>query len=668
MKYRREIDGLRAVAVVPVILFHAGISLFSGGYVGVDVFFVISGYLITTIIIAERAEGRFSILRFYERRARRILPALFLIMALCVPFAWLWLPPEPFDDFLRSMAFAAVFLSNVHFWENVGYFAVDAELRPLLHTWSLAVEEQYYVFFPLLLALMGAFRRSKHIIVIGLMAAASLALAEWGWRNYPEQNFFFTFSRMWELFAGSICAFIVFRRPVAPNGMLAAVGLVMILYAVFAYDGAVPFPSVYALLPVGGTALILLFAQQGTLVARLLSMRLPVAIGLVSYSAYLWHQPLFAFARLRSLGEPAVWVMLGLSVASVALAALSWRYVEQPFRAGPRKLLAGRPALFRASLAGIAAFVAFGLGGIQLGWGEARLETRMTPFYRDIMDSMAGGQVQGRCERMDEGGARAAEFCTVFGDDRSGETVVVFGDSHAQALLPAFAQYAQDADARVVKAITAGCPPLVGAYVLNGNFPLGTCHSLAAAQARYVRDHDVSTVVLIARWSLYTRGTYGREGDEYLLNDRAARQSAGRAGSRAVFTKALRDTVAFYRAQGVRVIILEQVPQLTLKPEDVVHEAMMLRRTPEEAEHRFREAGVSVAAHDHLQGFAQSEFAALDGVEVVSVSEAFRDADHYRWFIDGRSAYTDLDHLSDYGARLLQPMMARVLSGERAAN
>ncbi|WP_320179087.1 acyltransferase family protein [Roseovarius pacificus] len=450
MKYRREIDGLRAVAVVPVILFHAGLSLFSGGYVGVDVFFVISGYLITTIIIAERDEGRFSILRFYERRARRILPALFVVMGLCIPFAWMWMPPEPFDDFLRSTAFAALFISNVHFWENVGYFAVDAELRPLLHTWSLAVEEQYYLFFPLLLAGLGAFRRSKHIIAIAVLAALSLGLSEWGWRNYPDQNFFFTFSRMWELFAGSVCAFIVFKRPVAPNGPAAALGLGMILYAVFLYDGAVPFPSIYALMPVVGTALVLLFAQQGTMVARLLSTKLPVAIGLVSYSAYLWHQPVFAFARLRSLHEPALWVMLGLALVSFALAALSWRFIEQPFRAGPRKWLPGRPALFGASLAGIAAFVAFGLGGMQLGWSNSRLDGRMTPFFQEMLDSTARSIPTVRC--IDSLGPDG-NFCTIFKGREGGETIAVFGDSHARAILPAFQQYSEDSGARLVAGI-----------------------------------------------------------------------------------------------------------------------------------------------------------------------------------------------------------------------
>lgn len=243
MKYRREIDGLRAIAVVPVIFFHAGMTAFSGGYVGVDVFFVISGYLITTILIDARERGNYSIWRFYERRARRILPALFVVMGACVPVAWLYMPPYLFEDFARSMAFAALFASNVHFWEHAGYFALEAELQPLLHTWSLAVEEQYYLLFPLLLMTLGRFGRWRFALVFGVIAALSLGLSEWGWRNYPDENFFFTFSRFWELLAGSLCAVWLYQREMRANNLLSALGLGLIVYAIVTFDALVPFPS-----------------------------------------------------------------------------------------------------------------------------------------------------------------------------------------------------------------------------------------------------------------------------------------------------------------------------------------------------------------------------------------------------------------------------------------
>ena len=198
MYYRREIDGLRAVAVLPVILFHAGFELFSGGFVGVDVFFVISGYLITTIIINEMDDGKFSLLNFYERRARRILPALFFVVLCCIPFAWFLLLPSDMKDFSQSLVAVSTFSSNILFWRESGYFDTAAELKPLLHTWSLAVEEQFYILFPLFL--MAAWRFGKRAIVWTLIAsfAISLAVAHWGAYNKPGDAFFLLPTRAWE--------------------------------------------------------------------------------------------------------------------------------------------------------------------------------------------------------------------------------------------------------------------------------------------------------------------------------------------------------------------------------------------------------------------------------------------------------------------------------------
>ncbi len=329
MKYRTEIDGLRAIAVLPVILFHAGASLFSGGYVGVDVFFVISGYLITTIILTERAAGVFSIRKFYERRARRILPALYLVIFACLPFAWAWMVPEMLADFARSVAATALFISNAHFWETAGYFASDTDLKPLLHTWSLAVEEQFYLVFPVFLILAGTRKLGRFAWLLGILALASLLLSEWGWRNEPDANFYFTPSRFWELLAGSLCGILLFERGPYSNNALATSGLGLILFAVFAFDETVPFPSVYALVPVLGSVLIILFAAPLTRVARVLSFKPFVGIGLISYSAYLWHQPLFAFARIRSPQEPAMAWMMVLSVVTLGLAYLK-AFREKP--------------------------------------------------------------------------------------------------------------------------------------------------------------------------------------------------------------------------------------------------------------------------------------------------------------------------------------------------
>ena len=220
MKYRGEIDGLRALAVVPVMLFHAGFELFGGGFVGVDVFFVISGYLITTILIEDIENKRFSIINFYERRARRILPALFFVIFACIPFAWMWMDLSQMRDFSQSLVALSLFASNILFWTESGYFAGAAEEKPLLHTWSLAVEEQYYLLFPIFLILAWRFGKNRVFWIIVFMSALSLLLSEWGWRNDAIANFYLAPTRAWELFAGSIAAFVVQKQGVKKNNLI----------------------------------------------------------------------------------------------------------------------------------------------------------------------------------------------------------------------------------------------------------------------------------------------------------------------------------------------------------------------------------------------------------------------------------------------------------------
>ena len=332
MKYRAEIDGLRALAVVPVILFHAGFELFSGGFVGVDVFFVISGYLITTILIEDIENKRFSIINFYERRARRILPALTVILLATTVSAYFVLFPADFREYSKSLLSVVFFVSNIFFWRESDYFATEAELTPLLHTWSLAVEEQYYVLFPIFLVLAWRFGNVRVFWIIVVMAAISLLLSEWGWRNQPTANFYLAPTRAWELFAGSISAFVVQWRGVKKNNLLALVGLLAIIFSIFSYDEATPFPSVYALVPVLGVVLLVLYAEKETIVAKLLSSKALVGIGLISYSAYLWHQPLMALYR-RKVGVNLQLVESGLLVLLVfVLSVLTWKYVEKPFR------------------------------------------------------------------------------------------------------------------------------------------------------------------------------------------------------------------------------------------------------------------------------------------------------------------------------------------------
>jgi peptidoglycan/LPS O-acetylase OafA/YrhL len=406
---------LRAIAVLAVLLFHAGLSPFAGGYVGVDVFFVLSGYLITGIVVKDLEAGTFSLIRFYERRARRILPALFLVILVCTGVAWIVLVPSDLALFGRSVAAVTVFASNVLFWKEAGYFDTEAHLKPLLHTWSLGVEEQFYLFFPIALLLLWKLRRRWRVIAIILVALASLALAQRLVATQPTMVFYLLPTRAWELLIGGLLAFAPRRQfsPLVADGAALA-GLGLILASVFLFDSATPFPSVYALVPTIGTALVIAFASPATLVGRLLSTRLMVGIGLVSYSAYLWHQPLVVFARHIDLAGPSLVAQTALSLAAIPLAYLSWRFVEQPFRDSKRF---SRRSIFVMAFVGSAVVAGAGLLAMRSGKSSFAAPPPVD-----------GGLFS--C-------ARDGDAPCVLGNANAKTAIVLVGDSHAHQLLAA---------------------------------------------------------------------------------------------------------------------------------------------------------------------------------------------------------------------------------------
>ena len=328
-------------------------------------FFVISGYLITTIILAELETGTFSLLHFYERRARRILPALFLVMFACLPFAWFWLLPDAMKQFSESLVAVSTFASNILFWRTSGYFDTATELKPLIHTWSLAVEEQYYLLFPLFLLLTWKLDKRSIVGLLAVVFTISLVGAQWLSATYPSFNFYMLPTRGWELLIGAFIAFYYARHNIKKHNhnieqFGSLIGLLLIVYSVFAYNDQTPFPSIYALAPTLGAALIIIFATHKTIVGKLLGSKLFVAIGLISYSVYLWHQPMFAFVRERSLDEPSMYLMSALAVLSFGFAYLSWKYVERPFR---NKHRISRNKVFVWGALCSAVFIGLGLAG-----------------------------------------------------------------------------------------------------------------------------------------------------------------------------------------------------------------------------------------------------------------------------------------------------------------
>lgn len=481
MKYRLEIDGLRAVAVLPVIFFHAGFEWFSGGFVGVDIFFVISGYLITSIIILDMQNEQFSLVGFYERRARRILPALFFVMFFCLPFAWLWMLPNQMKELSQSLVAVSLFVSNILFWSETGYFAPSSEEMPLLHTWSLSVEEQFYLLFPLLLLLTWRMGRNAVFCTIIVVAIVSFVLSEWGWRYHAAANFYFAPTRAWELLAGSIAAFWVTKNGIHASNLLSSIGAIFIAISIFLFNESLPFPSVFTLVPVVGTVLLLLFATSDTFVAKILSSKLFVGVGLVSYSAYLWHQPLFAFARIKSVeNTPSSIIMLLLSCITLVFAVVTWKYIESPFR---RAKVVNRSSIFSLSLFGLTFFIVFGLVGANSNGFES---LRYSKDELHILNQFEN---------------RSARF-TILGDELSKPSWMLLGDSHANTLQEALGALLKvRSESSLVRTID-GCPPALNLWRLDVKSK-GSCHANYENALAELKEGQIKNVLISARYPLY---------------------------------------------------------------------------------------------------------------------------------------------------------------------
>jgi peptidoglycan/LPS O-acetylase OafA/YrhL len=495
--HRPEIDGLRALAVLPVIFFHAGFESFSGGFVGVDVFFVISGYLITSLILVQKEAGSFRLVEFYERRARRILPALFFVVCATIPFAWLWLRPSDLAAFGDSVTAVFLFASNVLFWSDSGYFDTASEMKPLLHTWSLSVEEQYYLIFPLFVIVMWKLSRQWLGAALFALTLCSLALAQWGSMQAPSAAFYLLPTRAWEILLGALIAFYSLYRadslakstPLTQT--LGIAGLLLIGYSVYGFDAGTRFPGFYALVPTVGTGLIIMFATSNTVAGKLLRWRPLVAIGLVSYSSYLWHHPLFAFAKHRASRElPTGW-LLALAAVSLLLAFVSWRWVEQPFRDRGR---IPRRKIFAGALAGNIALMAIGLG---LRADQGHSSRFPAPVLTAVEPSMSDGSDTCAQYAAIADGLRVCQF----GDARATVTVALYGDSHADALLGVMHSALLRQRVRGVHIVNDVCHAIPG--IVDSRYErdqLSTCPATHERMLQWLRTNADYTVVML-RWT-----------------------------------------------------------------------------------------------------------------------------------------------------------------------
>jgi len=634
--YRPEIDGLRTIAVLPVILFHAGFAYFSGGFVGVDIFFVISGYLITTILAKEMAEGKYSIMEFYERRARRILPALLFVIIVSLPFAMWWLASRDLGNLGKSMIGVGTFASNLFFWSNTSYFDPQAADQPLLHTWSLSVEEQYYIFLPIIMFLVWKYARRALLPFLIVAAIGSLALAQWASVNHATGNFYMLPTRAWELMAGSIVALVILewaprdRGPVFSkfnDGALAAIGLGMIVYSIFKYDENTVFPTLYTLTPVLGTCMVILFSTRTCAVGRLLSLKPLVAIGLVSYSAYLWHQPIFALYRLSPMFQfkHEELIFTGLILATFVLAWFSWRFVELPFRQRERF---NRKQVMSMAAASLAFLILTG-GAMAIHY-SVREEVNPDIAKCDFMPS----HPEARCLRIGNGPRQ----------------VVIIGDSHSFPLLGALQK---DANNTVTVITIPGCPPLIGIHRFDHEPESKSCEkpddTLAYAKAVVAMHPD--RLMLVSRWTMYVHGIADRHhklgATNHLTTILASSDTALNPQTQAqqIVSKGLTDTLAWYKEQlpDTALFVMEQTPDLQMYGR--------VNRVTQQIGSRVPRGAIDTwdASSETMLADAARE----SGATVVPTKASFCDKTSCA-IADGKELfYTDDNHLSPSGAKHL---------------
>lgn len=655
LKYRPDIDGLRAVAVLAVIFFHTSVPGFSGGFVGVDIFFVISGFLITSIILHDIKQGQFSIARFYERRVRRIFPALFPVMAFTLVVGAYLLDGSAFDQFGKSIAATTLFYSNILFCSESGYFAAPALQKPLLHTWSLAVEEQFYIFFPLVMVLIQKYFKSRYLLWILIAVALSLGASIYGVYHYPGVTFYYVPTRAWELLAGSILAVGVLPHPSTAwlKNILSATGLGLIIYSVGFYNESTLFPGYNAIIPVLGAWLILYSNMGGggmSIVNKILSVRPLVFIGLISYSLYLWHWPFVAFARYLLFRPFYGYEQAAIIVASFAVSILSWKYIESPFR-GKQMLLPERNRLF--AVAGVVMVMASGIGGV------IHLQNGMGWRYPEMDATLQKVTHNPKIEKLDEWekiteNIAEGSIPPIVGAKNAAPSFVLVGDSHAMSMTTAL-----EYEANLFR-LSGFIIPRNGVPFLLGINSRGIADEVAHNNAvlAFIKNHPgIKTVILVSRWAVYVHGQLIEKNQEFLnikLHDVFGQYNRDQSNA-FLLDVGLKRTVKALLAMHRNVVLVCDVPEIGY---DVSRFYAISSRFPKMVSGlNIRPTIAEYNSRQHEVQAIMNELAQLPGVTLIHPeSRMFDEHGRGRFMANGELLYNDSNHLSPAGAIYVAPV------------
>jgi peptidoglycan/LPS O-acetylase OafA/YrhL len=651
--YRADIDGLRALAILPVMFFHAGLGIFRGGFVGVDVFFLISGYLITAIILRERERGISSIASFYERRIRRIVPALTTVVLFCGIAAWVILPPDQMVAFGKTVLSLPAFASNVLFWKQSGYFEAPAQTVPLLHTWSLAVEEQFYAVFPIGMFLILKFGGSRYCLWLGLVAAISLGISTWGVEYYPSATFYLAPTRAWELLLGSLLALGVFpnikHRILRDGSSVIALGL--IVWSTLAYSDTMPFPGLAALPPTIGAAILIHAGTCGdSSVKYALGWKPLVGVGLISYSLYLWHWPLLVFAQLVSpfpLANADKWMLLALAAV---LASLTWAFIETPFRR--KAVLSRRGPLMIAAGVSACCLAGFSLLVICSGGVPQRIDAAFRPAILAnlaIINSWSYPYECGANYRRKFGPQDSVTYCPIGGEGPS--TVLFWGDSQIEQLFPLLSDFAKDdsLSGRKITAVTSGgCLPVIG---LNRVAVGYDCDAFNRRVVDRAVQPDIDAVVLGSATYVWSQLCKAESGCTSFNNPPEFFDFLGRK---------LRSELKEIANSGKKIVILKPFPAYPVSIPEYLNKEILLGREPV----------LRLTRQDHIQRVADfggvwEKAAAVVNARVVDPSEVLCPSNECVYRRGLVALYIDDFHFGTELAKSMRPLLLRALETDK---
>lgn len=625
MRYRKEIDGLRAIAVTAVILFHADFKIFNGGFIGVDIFFVISGYLITTIITDEIKNNSFSLINFYIRRAERILPALFLVVAVTIPICAIVMESRDLAKFYKSVASVPIFISNVTFWSIANdYFHTASELQPLIHTWSLAVEEQFYIVFPIFLLLTFKFCKSWTLFLLALFGITSLLVAEWSSTAHPSFSFYWIPTRAFEILAGALLSFFTHNKKIGQlNGeFLSLTGLIIVIIEIIRFDSTTSSPSLHTLIPIIGTCLILAFANEKNTTGRFLGNVIFVKIGIISYSAYLIHQPLLAILKYISLNPFPTEFSLLLVIIVFIISWIMWRYIEIPFRT--HVYINSKSTITYIILTGVILIIS-GISGV--------IFTQINPNFE-------------------------SNATTEFVDKK----IMLLGDSHAGHLGFGLQKIFKE---KVSIRSFGGCIPFYNVDRYDDRFEPGTCvQNINRELDNFISDDDYGVIVLSSMGPAYLNGTAFKGKDQArvtglkveLFNDKSEKDKWK------VFEIGMKNTLNQIASKpNKKVIFALDVPELGIDNND----CGVPKKQVEIMGAKFRVGNQysydlckqSRADFDErvsgYHSFVRKILKDFPNVEIFDPTPLFCDLEWCYGTKNEIKLYTDADHLSNFGSDLV---------------